>query len=60
MTYDFNCLLVYRTPAGHRRQSRHKTRAPAADLAMDIAEKQLRRDRRRKVDRVTYAEAIQQ
>ena len=59
-TFDFNCLLVYRTPAGHRRQSRHKTRAVMADIALDIAERQLRADKRRRVDRVTYGKAIQQ
>lgn len=58
--YDFNCLLVYRTAAGYRRQSRHKTRATCADIALDVAERQLRGDKRRCVARVTYAEAIQQ
>ena len=57
---DFNCLLIYRTPAGHRRQSRHKTRAVMADIALDIAERQLRADKRRLVARVTYGEAIEQ
>ena len=58
--YDFNCMLVYRTPAGHRRQSRHKTRAITADIALEIAEKLLRADKRRRVDRVVYGKAIQQ
>ena len=56
---DFNCRLVYLTPAGHRRHSHHKTRAIAADIALEIAERQLRADKRRRVARVTYGEAIQ-
>lgn len=55
----FNCLLIYYTPSGYRRQSHHRTIAPAADLALDIAEKQLRNDKRRRVDRVVYGKAIQ-
>lgn len=57
---DFNCLLTYVTPSGNRKHSHHKTRAIAADIALDIAERQLRRDKRRRVARVTYGEAIQQ
>lgn len=56
---DFNCRLVYLTPAGHRRQSNHKTRAIAADIALEIAERQLRADKRRSVASVVYGEAIQ-
>lgn len=59
-TYDFNCRLIYYTPSGYRRHSFHKTRAIAADLAIEIAEKQLRNDKRRRVARVSYGEAIQQ
>lgn len=58
--YDFNCRLIYYTPAGHRRHSYHKTRAIAADLALDIAERQLRSDKRRSVAQISYGEAIQQ
>ena len=58
--HDFNCRLVYYTPAGNRRHSYHKTRATCADIALDIAERQLRSDKRRHVARVTYGEAIQQ
>ena len=58
--YDFNCLLIYYTPCGYRRQSRHKTTAIAADVAIEVAEKQLRSDKRRRVARVSYGEAIQQ
>ena len=56
---DFNCRLVYLTPAGHRRHSSHKTRAIAAGIALEIAEHQLRRDKRRQVASVVYGEAIQ-
>lgn len=57
---DFNCRLTYLTPAGHRRHSHHKTRAIAADIALDITERQLRADKRRRVASVVYGEAIQQ
>lgn len=56
---EFNCRLVYPTPAGHRRHSYHKTRAIAADIALEIAERQLRADKRRRVASVIYGEAIQ-
>lgn len=56
---DFNCRLVYYTPAGRRCHSYHKTRAVMADIALDIAEKQLRNDKRRRVDRVVWGKAIQ-
>lgn len=55
----FNCLLIYVTPGGYRRQSHHRTIAPAADLALDIAERQLRGDRRRRVAKVVFGKAIQ-
>jgi hypothetical protein len=57
---DFNCRLVYYTPAGHRRHFYGKTRAVMADIALDIAERQLKADKRRLVARVTYGEAIEQ
>lgn len=55
----FNCLLIYYTASGYRRQSHHRTIATAADLALEIAEKQLRADKRRRVGRVVYGKAIQ-
>lgn len=55
----FNCLLIYYTPSGYRRQSTHRTIASAADLALDIAEKQLRNDKRRRVAQVIYGKAMQ-
>lgn len=57
---DFNCRVVYYTPGGHRRTAHHKTRAVMADIALDIAERQLKADKRRLVARVTYGEAIEQ
>lgn len=57
---DFNCRLVYLTPAGHRRHTSHKTRAIAADIALEIAERHLRADKRRRVASVVYGKAIQQ
>ena len=58
--HDFNCRVVYYTPAGHRRTAHLKTRAALADTALDIAERQLRSDKRRHVGRIVYGEAIQQ
>ena len=55
----FNCLLVYYTASGYRRQSHHRTIATAADLALEIAERQLRGDKRRRVAWVSYGKAIQ-
>lgn len=57
---DYNCRLVYLTPAGHRRHSHHKTRATTANDALDVAERQLRADKRRRVDLVIYGKAIPQ
>lgn len=54
----FNCRLVYYTPAGARRHFHAKTVAPDADAACDIAERLLRKDKRRQVSRVSYHEAI--
>lgn len=61
-SYDllFNCTVVYITPSGARKHFRAKTIAPAADLALEIAEKLLRTDKRRQVHAVEYTEAIQQ
>ena len=59
-TRDFNCRLVYYTPAGHRRTAHLKTRAALADAALVVAERQLRSDRRRHVGIITYGEAIEQ
>jgi hypothetical protein len=58
--HEFNCRIVYQTPFGHRRTAHYKTRARFADAALDVAERLLHRDKRRKVARVTYGEAIQQ
>ena len=57
--YNFNCRLTYYTESGYEKHSYHKTIAPAADLALEIAEKQLRADKRRKVGLISYGEAIQ-
>jgi len=58
--YDFNCRIVYYTPGGARRTAHLKTRARAADLALDVADRLLLTDKRRRVQRITYGEAIQQ
>lgn len=56
---DFNCLLIWLTPCGKRNQRWIQTTAIAADLALDLAERILRSDKRRKVVRVLYGEARQ-
>jgi hypothetical protein len=58
--YLFNCTIVYTTPRGWRKHFRAKTIAPAADLALEIAERLLHADRRRQVHAVEYTQAIQQ
>jgi len=56
----FNCTLVYHTPAGKRIYFRTKAIAPAADLALDLAQRHLTHDSRRRVQTVEYMEAIEQ
>lgn len=56
----FNCRVVYYTPGGARRTAHLTTRAVLADDALDIAERLLKTDKRRRVARVTYGEAFQQ
>ena len=58
-TLTFNCRLHYETPSGTRRQVHYKTQAMGPDIALDIAERMLRTDKRRAVACVTYGEAIQ-
>ena len=55
----FNCVICYTTPSGQRRYFRTKTIAPAADLAVELAERQLRSDRRRRVGSTVYTQAVQ-
>lgn len=57
---NFNCRLIYLTPGGKRVHAYYKTTAIAADLAVEIAERLLRKDKRRQVTRVVYSEAISQ
>jgi len=56
----FNCLLVYHTPAGKRIHFRTKAIAPAADLALDLAQRHLTHDTRRRVQSIVYMEVIEQ
>jgi hypothetical protein len=56
----FNCLVVYSTPAGRRVNVSIRVIAPSADLAMELAEKIVRADKRRAILSVEYAKAIQQ
>lgn len=56
----FNCAVLYITASNHRKQATIKTIAPAADLAMELAEKIVRADKRRKMKSVYYTTAIEQ
>jgi hypothetical protein len=56
----FNCAVLYVNTGGRRKQATVKTIAPAADLAMALAERIVRADNRRKVQSVYYTTAIQQ
>jgi hypothetical protein len=56
----FNCAVLYVNESNRRMQATIKTIAPAADLAMDLATKIVRADKRRKVKSVYYTTAIEQ
>jgi hypothetical protein len=63
MHYDyrtFNCAVLYLNTGNRRKQANIKTIAPAADLAMELATKIVRTDKRRKVKSVYYTTAIEQ
>lgn len=55
---DFNCVYIYRTPAGNRKQFRYRVKAVSADLAVEIGERLMRSDKRRNVGVVEYSEAV--
>jgi hypothetical protein len=56
----FNCAVLYINAGGRRKQATVKTIAPAADLAMALAERIVRADNRRRVQSVYYTSAIEQ
>ena len=56
----YNCTIVYLTPAGHRAHFYTKAVAQAADLALELAQRHLTHDTRRKVREIVYMEAIEQ
>jgi|DEB19_MinimDraft_3_1074340.scaffolds.fasta_scaffold724219_1 hypothetical protein len=56
----FNCAVLYINTGNCRKQATIKTIAPAADLAMELAIKIVRADKRRKVKSVYYTTAIEQ
>jgi hypothetical protein len=56
----FNCAVLYVNTGNRRMQATVKTTAPAADLAMELATKIVRADKRRKVKSVYYTTAIEQ
>lgn len=55
----FGVRLHYATPGGCRQQVHYKLPAIAADLALEKAERLLRRDRRRRIGSIDYGEAVQ-
>jgi len=59
--YDhlFNCAVLYINTGNRRKQANLKTIAPAADLAMELAIKIVRADKRRKVRAIEFMEAIE-
>jgi len=56
----YNCAILYVNTGGRRKQANVKTIASAADIALDLAEKLVRADKRRKVKSVYYTSAIEQ
>jgi hypothetical protein len=56
----FNCAILYINESNRRTQANVKVIAPAADLALELAEKIIRTDGRRKVREIVYMEAIEQ
>lgn len=56
----YNCMLVYLTPAGRRQHFRTKAVAQTADQALELAQRHLTNDTRRRVRSIEYMEAIEQ
>jgi hypothetical protein len=56
----FNCAILYVNTGERRKQANVKTIASAADIALDLAERIVRADKRRKVKSVYYTSAIEQ
>lgn len=55
----FLCHVTYTSRAGARKDARLHMRAIAADLAVDAAIDRVKRDKRRSVTSITYADAVQ-
>lgn len=55
----YNCQLVYVSPGGKRRHFRTKAEAPSADEALALAEKLVRRDKRRTIGSIKYRRAYE-
>ena len=55
----FLCHITYTSRAGDRKDARLHMRAIAADLAVDAAIDRLKRDKRRSVAAIVYADAVQ-
>jgi hypothetical protein len=53
----YNCVIEYYTPKGHIVQIRDKIVAPTAEKALEIAENNLRKDKRRVVGSIEYTKA---
>jgi hypothetical protein len=56
----FNCTILYVNTGERRKQANVKTIASAADIALNLAEKLVRDDKRRKVKNIYYTSAIEQ
>lgn len=55
----YRCMLWYETPAKHTQQVSFIIPAPAADIALERAERILRSDKRRRIRAIPYAEAVE-
>lgn len=55
----FSCAVLYLNAGNRRMQATVQTIAPAADLAMELAIKIVRADKRRKVKSIYYTTAIE-
>lgn len=55
----FGCVITYQTPAGRWVQVNEMTIAPSAEEALALAEKLVRRDKRRTIGSIKYRKAYE-
>jgi hypothetical protein len=54
----YRCVIMYRTPAGRAIQVNETTIAPTPEEAMALAEKIMRKDKRRLIGGIEYRKVI--